>query len=337
MGKRRFQEIDISPGRTQELGITELVVVNDDEPDGFEAVTKNYFSEDRVCCPECGANARSVKLTTRTITDGILRNDENLHIVKIKFHQRMYRCPVCSTSVFPEPVDFIDPGSHFTKRLSECIFQEAIWHSFTMIKENLELEISKATLESIIRKQADIRSEWLPRLVRFTELFLFVVNSRFPRLKEKYTVVCGRKNGEFFFLDLLKHSDHDGWAVFLHRLQVESLQCIYYEEPVNIPASLMAESVGLKWKRGEFKTDRDTFHDYFVPDGEQAIFDRSLDKIRVLVRSLTYYTGYELVRARCLFASHSWKNTKDGVKVDNLDDVVWQIERNLRDERVYRG
>ena len=120
MGKKMYKKTDVSKTKTEQLGISSLLVLDDEsDSSSFSAVHKRYFKKEKCTCPACQSQkTRTSKMVTRKLKD-ILIVDDGFQIIDLVFHQRYLRCDGCKSSVFPEEIDFSEKGSRFTNRLSD--------------------------------------------------------------------------------------------------------------------------------------------------------------------------------------------------------------------------
>ena len=87
MGRRLFQQMYVSPDRTELLRLPQLRVVSElDVPDKkyitYHAVHASYFTKDKPPCPICGANhTAETKIIPRNFKDLLPTDDDRVKVI----------------------------------------------------------------------------------------------------------------------------------------------------------------------------------------------------------------------------------------------------------------
>lgn len=226
MGKKTYSKTDISKSKTEQLGISSLLVI-DDESDGicFSTVHKRYFMNEKCTCPACQSQrTRTSKVVTRKFKD-ILISDDNFEIIDLIFHQRYLRCDGCKNSVFPENIDFSEKGSRFTNRLSDLLAEGTFRYSYKKVCNFYGVPASTASVGAIMRRRIQYRESNLPMLS--TPLILAIVE--FSYYRELYPMVLGIEGKEIYCLDILEDCSEATYIKFFRMLEANKVKHIYIE------------------------------------------------------------------------------------------------------------
>ena len=61
MGKKMYKKTDVSKTKTEQLGISSLLVLDDEsDSSSFSAVHKRYFKKEKCTCPACQSQRSSM-------------------------------------------------------------------------------------------------------------------------------------------------------------------------------------------------------------------------------------------------------------------------------------
>ncbi len=212
MGKQKFQKLYILPKQTARLAIPELTVIKDNAPAAlYEVVHQGYFSEHHPVCPTCGGtNTRPLKVVDRKLKDIVGKQESASDVIDLVFHQRYYRCLTCKSRVFPEKISFVEPGVHFTNRLSDILADGTLLQSYEKVCRKYGVPASKASVGNIMRRRLQFRMNQLPPLKTPEALAIFVVRY----YQDVYPVVLSIDNSAVRFVDVLPSSSESAYSVF---------------------------------------------------------------------------------------------------------------------------
>ncbi|MCB7304096.1 transposase [Bariatricus massiliensis] len=237
MGKKTYKKTDVSKAKTEKLGISSLLVL-DDESDGssFSAVHKRYFRNEKCTCPACQSQkTRTSKVVTRKFKD-ILTGDDGFEIIDLIFHQRYLRCDGCKSSVFPEDIDFSEKGSRFTNRLSDLLAEGTFRYSYKKVCDFYGVPASTASVGAIMRRRIQYREANQPTLS--TPSTLAIVE--FPYYRELYPMILGIEGKEIYCLDILVDCSEATYIKFFRMFEANKVKHIYIEPNEELRSAIAA-------------------------------------------------------------------------------------------------
>ena len=79
MGKKLYTKQNVSINKTENLGIPELVVLEENSDDiNFEVIHRRYFEDEKPLCPACrSAKTRCSKIVVRKFKDLLWTDNEH--------------------------------------------------------------------------------------------------------------------------------------------------------------------------------------------------------------------------------------------------------------------
>lgn len=226
MGKKTYSKTDISKAKTEQLGISSLLVLDQKSDNScFSAIHKRYFKNEKCTCPACQSQkTRASKVVTRKFKD-ILSTDDGFEIIDLIFHQRYLRCDGCKNSVFPEEIDFSEKGSRFTNRLADLLADGTFRYSYKKVCDYYEVPASTASVGAIMRRRIQYRESSLPALS--TPQTLAVIEISYYR--ELYPLILGIHGTDIYCLDILEDCSESTYIKFFRMLDTNKVKHIYIE------------------------------------------------------------------------------------------------------------
>lgn len=225
MGKRLYESYNISPERTEQLGIQELAVLSqsDDELQ-YRAVSQKYFSKEKAICPTCGGRKTRVsKIVTRKLKDILPVPNETGSVIDLAFDQRYYKCCDCGNRVFPEEITFAEPGCRYSNRLSDLLAEGTLTHSYSKVCAHYGVPASKTSVGVIMRRI--FRQRWgkLPPLKTPITLSVFMVEY----FGYSYPVIMNVADDGVYFIDILEESSEAAYQTFFSQFEANEVQRIF--------------------------------------------------------------------------------------------------------------
>lgn len=229
LGKKLYTKQNVSINKTENLGIPELVVLEENSDDiNFEVIHRRYFEDEKPLCPACrSAKTRCSKIVVRKFKDLLWTDNEHkkFKIINLFFHQRYMRCDECKKSVFPEPIDFGEKGCKFTNRLSDILADGTFQFSYKKVCQHYGVPSSTASIGEVMRRRIQYRESMLqplktPNIISIVELVFF---------GEFYPVILGVVDDEIYCLDILRDSSEQTCGSFLKTLDGNQVKTIYID------------------------------------------------------------------------------------------------------------
>ncbi len=205
MGKRLFQQVFVSPDRTETLGLPNLQVVSDlDEADKkeitYHTVHSSYFTKEKPACPVCGGkNTTESKIIPHNFKDQLPTKDGTVKVIDLVFHQRYFRCKDCGNVVFHEDLDFAEEGCRFSSRLSDLIAEGTLTRTYERVCKDYGVPASKASVGIIMRRRLRLRVDLQPPLKTLEALVIFVPEF----FSDAHPIVLGIYGRDVRLLDVL--------------------------------------------------------------------------------------------------------------------------------------
>ena len=97
MGKKMYKKTDVSKTKTEQLGISSLLVLDDEsDSSSFSAVHKRYFKKEKCTCPACQSQkTRTSKMVTRKLKDILIVDDGFQIIIMVCLLPLLQSVPLC--------------------------------------------------------------------------------------------------------------------------------------------------------------------------------------------------------------------------------------------------
>lgn len=233
MGKKRYKEKDVSKPMTEALGIADLLALKASTDSHYYTVHERYFSDEKLPCPACGsAKTRCSKVIKRTFKDilwGEAPADEDeeqkFKVFDLTFYQRYLRCDGCSSSVFPEPIEFGDKGCRYTNRLSDALADGTFRFSYKKVCDYFGVPASTASIGSIMRRRIQYRESLLlpvstPKKLGIMEAIFF---------REAHPIVFALREDGVYCIDILDDSSEETVLTFLRTLDANVVDTVYID------------------------------------------------------------------------------------------------------------
>lgn len=226
MGKKTYSKADISKLKTEQLGISSLLVLDEESNNNcFSTVHERYFKNERCACPACQSQkTRTSKIVTRKFKD-ILQADDDFKIIDLVFHQRYLRCNECKSSVFPEEIDFSEKGSRFTNRLSDLLADGTFRYSYKKVCDYYSVPASTASVGAIMRRRIQYREKKLPSLSTPHTLAIVEI----PYYRKLYPLILGIHGTDIYCLDILDDCLESTYIKFFRMLDANEINQIFIE------------------------------------------------------------------------------------------------------------
>lgn len=231
MGKRLFQQVFVSPDRTESLGLPNLLVVSDlDLPDKkeitYHTVHSSYFTKDKPACPVCGGkNTTETKIIPRNFKDLLPTKDGTVKVIDLVFHQRYFRCKDCGNVVFHEDIDFAEEGCRFSNRLSDLIAEGTLTRTYERVCKDYGVPASKASVGIIMRRRMRLLADLQPPLKTPEALVIFVPEF----FSDAHPMVLGIYGRDVRLLDVLNASSVMDYRLFFQQLDCKAVKQVYID------------------------------------------------------------------------------------------------------------
>lgn len=226
MGKKMHSKNDVSPQRTSELGLRDLLALNLDDDKSCHAVHKRYFNGEKSTCPACGSTkTRCSKVVKRKFKDVLWESQNSFKIIDLVFYQRYLRCDGCNDSVFPEEIDFSQKGCRYTNRLADRLADGTFKFSYQRVCDFYGVPASTASVGTIMRRRIQYRESLLDPIK--TPKILCIVEADFHG--DKYPVVLAVWNNEVYCVDILENTDEATYIAFFKTLDADCVDTVCIE------------------------------------------------------------------------------------------------------------
>lgn len=226
MGKKAYKKTDISQQKTDALGISSLLVLEEESDESsFSVLHERYFKSEKCICPACQSRkTRTSKVVTRKFKD-VLQADGKFKIMDLIFHQRYLRCDECKSSVFPEEIDFSEKGSRFTNRLSDLLADGTFRYSYKKVCDYYGVPASTASVGSIMRRRIQCRESNLAPLSTPETLAII----EFSYYRQLFPLILGIHGTHIYCLDILEDCAEATYIKFFRMLDAMKIRHIYIE------------------------------------------------------------------------------------------------------------
>ena len=231
MGKRLFQQVYVSPDRSEALGLPDLQVVSeldDDETKAsvYHTVLSSYFTADKPACPVChGMNTAETKIIPRRFKDLLPTDTGKVKVIDLIHHQRYFRCKDCKNVVFHEGIDFAEEGCKFTNRLSDVIADGTLTRSYERVCKDYGVPASKASVGIIMRRRLRLRVDLRPPLKTPDTLVIFMTYF----YSDAYPIVLGIYGQDVRLLDVLDTSSDTAYRMFFNQLDRKAVKQVFID------------------------------------------------------------------------------------------------------------
>ena len=231
LGRRLFQQIHVSPDRTELLRLPQLQVVSElDVPDKkdktYHAVHSSYFTKYKPPCPICGAShTAETKIIPRNFKDLLPTDDDRVKVIDLVFHQRYFRCLDCGNFVFHEGIDFAEEGCKFTNRLSDLIAEGTLTRTYERVCKDYGVPASKASVGIIMRRRMQQRADSQPPLKTPDSLVVFVPEF----FSDAHPMVLGIYGRDVRLLDVLNASSMMDYRLFFQQLDCKAVKQVFID------------------------------------------------------------------------------------------------------------
>lgn len=237
LGKRLFQQVFVSPDRTQALGLSQLQVVSElDEADKkettYHTVHSSYFTKDKPVCPVCGKrNTTETKIIPRSFKDLLPSDDGKVQVIDLVFHQRYFRCKDCENLIFHENIDFAEEGCKFSNRLSDLIAEGTLTRTYERVCKEYGVPASKASVGIIMRRRMRLRVDMQPPIKPPDAVTIFLAEF----FSDTYPMVLGIYGRDVRLLDILPSSSVMEYRLFFQQFDCKGVKqvCIDPDEQLH--------------------------------------------------------------------------------------------------------
>lgn len=295
MGKRLFQEVYVSQSRTDELGLSGLVVVSEaDDRDTvdftYHAVHKSYFCKDKMKCPFCGGtNTAETKIRPRKFKDILTYGEDKGKVIDLIFHQRFFRCDDCNEKIFREDIDFAEEGCRYTNRLSDILAEGTLTRTYERVCKEYGVPASKASVGVIMRRRLRMKRVQMPPLKTPDSLIIFVAYY----FSDAYPIVLGLYGRNVRLIDVLSGSDEASYAMFFQELDKDEVKRVYIDpdEQLHMAAAIAFPDAEIMLSEECVQRyTRDAFKEIIHKDGSRCSIPH---RYHTLTIAESYLSEYE--------------------------------------------